>query len=300
MSDVVAQLGDSGITLGGVDAAGVRWKWGVPSVLGPKPAGREETGDRAYNHGQWDATRFYGPRTRDIAGSARVIGQADPLATLADAEQRLRDAVGLEPFDLILTEPGRNGAWVQRVRQAGDLMWTVDARDDRTGYAHATFSIGLYAPDPLTYAAASIAQLLRFPTTSGGLTVPFTVPFTIDATTVTGRLQLSNPGNLPLPLQLTLTGPVGIASLADPDTGDVMLFRTRSGLPLLGAGETLEVDTGRHTVLSGGVPRRSSVGGTFLMLTPDRDHGGPTTLALSGTGTTADSSVQLTYTPARI
>lgn len=277
--NTVGYLGDSGIVLGDPagDAHGCVWKWAPSNAWGPKPEPREQTGDRPYADGQWDATRYYGPRVMQIAGSVRVKNTGDKVAdhaTLHAAEQRFRDAISINAFTFRVIEPGWDG--YAMVRQQGQVLWAENSR--RT----ASWSISLYAPDPTIWSSQDRSFSLQFPSVTGGRTWPTSWPGSWDAVVVTGRTALTNPGNLDVPVQLQLTGPVTRAAVGNPDTGQTLNLANPNG-DLLGSGEYLTVDTGRRQVLlMGTAGRRSWASGIFPLIPP-----GDSTLALSGVGTGA-------------
>lgn len=283
-----AYLGDSGIVLGDgsvTDPEGCVWKWAPTNAWGPKPTPREQVGDRAAAHGQWDATRFYGPRIMPIPGTCR----APSHGALHLAEQRLRETVTLTPFLLRITEPGHDGhAWV---RQQGDVLWTENS------HTHASWSINLYSPDPRIYSTLSRSfGPLRFPSISGGLIYPRTYPRIYNAIVVSGRENLVNPGTEPSGLQLRLTGPADDIAVSLPELGQELHLDNPDG-PVLRAGEWLIVDTDRHQVrLMGQAERRSWAWGHWLKVPPRS----ATAIAVTGTGVTAESTLSGSYRSARI
>lgn len=277
----MAYLGESGIVLGDLtgDAYGCVWKWGPSNAWGPKPEPREQTGDRAYAHGQWDATRYYGPRVMPVSGSVRVTNTGDKVAdhaTLHAAEQRFRDAIGVQAFIFRVVEPGWDG--YAFVRQQGQVLWTENSH--RT----ASWSISLYAPDPLIWSSQPRDFTLDFPVRVGGAVWPLTWPATWTSTPVSGSAFIDNPGNVDVPMTLVLNGPVTAAAIGlYPATADVNLslkLNNPDG-PLLGSGEYLLIDTARRSVLlNGDAGRRSWASGDFLQVPP-----GESRIVLSGTGT---------------
>jgi hypothetical protein len=291
-TDVVTQaiLGDSGIVFadGSIeDEHGCRWKFAPTNAWGPKPAPKEQTGDLEYADGQWDATKYYGPRVTPIPGSVR----APSHAALHAAEQRLRDAVGIEPFTYRVIEPGFDG--YSTVRQQGAVEWT----ENRAGL-QATWMITLYGRDPLIYSTRERTFDLSFPVTTGGLVWPATWPATWDTDEVSGSVILSNPSRRLLPLELHVQGPVDTLAVSFPDTGETFNLSDPDGPPMLTAGQWLYANTGtREVLLMGDSRRRSWAWGTpgKLLLPP-----GETTLAISGTGTTSDSYVSGLYRVARL
>lgn len=280
-----AFLGGSGIVLGGTDTYGVRWKWKPANAWGSKPAPREQVGDREYDHGQWDATRYYGPRVLAIPGTAYAPTHAD----LHAAEQRLRDAVTLTPFVFRVVEPGFDG--YAMMRQQGEIDWTENSPRP----PHASFSIGLYARDPLIYSTTERTFDLDFPLVTGGRSRPRTLPGGINAEEISGSEVLLNPSAFAVGLEMRIDGPAETAVIAYPELGQALYLENPDG-PLLTAGQWLDINTAtRQVLLNGDAGRRSWVYGDWLLLPP-----GTTTLAIAGTGTTSDSHVSGTYRAVRL
>lgn len=285
-----AYIGNSGIVFGDrvEDDYGCRWSWSPTNTWGAKPAPREQVGDRGYDHGQWDATRYYGPRMLAIPGTVR----APDHASLHAAEQRLRNAISITEFMLRITEPGFDS--YAMVRQQGELNWTEDGTPSSP---HATFSIGLYARDPRIWSMLERSFLdLAFPTSSGGLVWPVTWPATWTGVVTSGSRLLLNPGTEPVGLDLRIDGPAHTVTIVFPEIGETLSLANPDG-DVLAAGQWLQIDTTNHLVLlNGEAGRRSWAYGDWLVLPP----GVETAIAIAGTGTTTASKVSGTYRAARI
>lgn len=278
-----AYIGDTGIVFGDVDAEGIGWGWSGTNPWGPKPSPREEVGDRSFADGQWDASRFYGPRAWSIPGFVK----APDHVALHRAEQRLRDAIGVTPFQLRITEPGYDG--FAMARQQSEILWT------EVSHRYATFSIGLYAPDPLIYSSLERSFTMRFPTRTGGLEWPTEWPATWTGSYADGRVDVLNPGTRPVPLQLVLTGPVDNFRIANTTTGEALLINNPDDATLT-AGQFMTIDTGRHSaLLLGTASRRSWTSGDWPLVPP-----GVSTFAITGDNTTDDSNVVGTYRGVRL
>lgn len=288
--DTVAYLGDSGIVFGQTDEIGVEWTWNGGNAWGPKPGPREESGDRAYDHGQWDATRFYGPRAWSISGTATAPNHA----ALHWAEQRLRNAIGPSLIQLRIVEPGFDGYAL--VRQQGQIQWTEDGQPDASGHpTRATWSIGLYAPDPLIYSTLELAFDLVFPAHSGGLEWPVTWPATWDGISLGGSIVVTNPSSLELPLVMTAYGPLNNLRIANTTTGKAQRINNPDG-DTLTAGQTLTIDSlRRQLLLMGTASRRGWASGDWITLAP-----GDNTLAITGDATDDDSHVAGSFRAVRI
>ena len=112
---------------------------------------------------------------------------------LVDAINRLNDAVALHDVVLAVTEPNGLTRW-NWVRRSGEVI--VQTTD-----LEAEWSFQVYADDPLKL-HQELSATTALPSTTGGLTIPYTVPFTIGATTVSGQVSLTNPGNEAGPVRL--------------------------------------------------------------------------------------------------
>lgn len=270
-------LGVSGIVLNDVDDYDCKWVWTNATARGNKPAPREVTGDRPNAHGQWDATRFYGPRVKEITGTVH----APDHVSLHYAEQRLRDSVGIVAMPFRVTEPGFD-TWVM-VRQQGEILWTEYTRK------LAAFSLSLYAPDPLWRSSSLSSHTLRFPTGSGGLEWPATWPATWTATVVDGSVVLVNSGSEDAPLQIHAIGPFDDLTISNPDAAEALTISNPSG-PTLTAGQWLDIDTGLHQVmLLDTGDRRSWAHGDWIVLPAMSE----TTLQISSTN--ADPAASVTF-----
>lgn len=252
-----AYLGDSGIVLSGPrDAEGVKWDWNGDDPWSPSPAPRDVSGENATDHGSWDATQFYGPRTIALEGHAHGTHEA-----LHRAKHRLFAACGLG-FTFRVVEPGFDRqAWVRR---SGEILWSELSAHE--GGAVARFSVPLWAGDPRVYSTTIRSASAGFPTSSGGLTWPATWPATWSAVIVSGELRARNDGDQVAWPVFRIDGPVTNPSIVNVSTGQVMHVDV-----VLEAGQWLTVDTGSHQVLADGdenASRRNLFWGDWFGLVP--------------------------------
>jgi hypothetical protein len=118
------------------------------------------------------------------------------------------------------------------------------------------------ALDPLIYSGSEQQVVLGLPSSVGGLTVPFTVPFVIDAVVTSGRATITNSGTARTGLVLRIDGPV-VQPRVTLD-GQVLRFNGT-----LTAGQWLDIDTKARTAyLQGTVSRRGAVSGEWFLLQP--------------------------------
>jgi tail protein len=123
------------------------------------------------------------------------------------------------------------------------------------------------ALDPLVYSGTEHEEVLVLPLVAGGLEVPFTVPFTIGASVISGTVLLTNSGTASTGLVLQIAGPVTQprVTLQAPDGST----KTLRYLDSLGSGEVLTLDTRARTAyLGGGVSRRGRIAGDWFLLEP--------------------------------
>lgn len=206
-------------------------------------------GDIPQGHGSYS-----GPEYREHATvPIRVVVMGVSSGTWHPLHQDLARA---------LDAVGTSGDKVLRFRTGGvdyrmygrPRMVEPDIRDLETGYILTAGSF--VALDPKIYSDAEhLIGPLGLPTTSGGLTLSFTVPFSIGSTLTGGIAEdLANVGNLEAPLRIRFDGPL--------ESPWVVLNRS-DGLQqtarvnvTLGVGEWVEVDAGRRTVLLNGTTSR--------------------------------------------
>ena len=134
------------------------------------------------------------------------------------------------------------------MRRDGDVLPTW------VGATVFKYSVQFVAVDPRKFGVPLTGSTL-LPSSSGGLTVPFTVPFAINSTVITGHVSLFNPGNEVGPVTMRIDGPC---------VGPV-ITHVGSGLPriislslTLGAGEFLLIDCEAQSVLAQGQSGRSN------------------------------------------
>lgn len=237
-----ADLGD--IPLGGVDDSGVAWS--LQSMEGwDSPEHRGDAQQREGDHGAWLGPVYLGERPITLAGTIT----APDRGVLDDAMERIRAAAALTPTLLVVQESRPKQAVVQR---SGKPL--VQYLTDRI----ASYSVMVTAGDPRRYSTDLQQASTALPSTSGGLTLPYTLPYTISATTVAGQVDAYNEGTFETRPVLTITGPVSQPRVYGqmPD-GSVRAIRCTFDLL---DGDVLVIDTDMHTaVLNGNVSRRRFV-----------------------------------------
>ena len=260
------------VTFGETDAFGVQW---VLSKLGGWSDGVESTGEgtqRAGADGLWLSPANLAGRVLTVEGALFASDWYDA----EDALARLRASI---PLSLLGTlRVGGNVGQEVMVRQEGALL--VE------GYgAERRFSFSLIAPDPRRYSVDEVSVSTGLPSTEGGLSLPISLPVSIDATLLSGSLTVANEGDLPTPPRFTLTGPVPAGA---------RITLAGSGASLLvpdavASGRSLVIDAGEQSAVLDGVAARRVVG-TWFSLPP-----GESTVLFSAPVYNAGSLLTLTY-----
>jgi hypothetical protein len=231
-----------GIPFGRVDEFGVDWAidaegfdgWGATSST-------RRAQQRTRASGGWSGKGFSAPRALSIVG--RTYAPTPELAR--DALDRLNAAVSVDDTLLRVYEPGltryvmvhRTDDVIPKWMMPTDLSW----------------GFGVESDDWRKF-GDELSGTTLLPSTTGGLSIPFTVPFTIAATTVSGQVSLNNPGNEVGPVRLRIDGPCTGPVVTHVSSGLQLVF---SSSLVLGVGEWLDVDMEAHTVLANGQASRA-------------------------------------------
>lgn len=229
------------LPLGRVDEFGVDWAidrkgfdgWGATRST-------RRTEQKTRGHGGTSGEGFLTPRPMALRGRA----YAPTPEAAADALDRLNDAASIDDFVFTVYEPGKT-RWLFAHRvDAVQVEWTTEKE--------LAWTIGLMADDHRKL-HQELSATTGLPSTTGGLTVPFTVPFTIDAVSVSGQTSLTNSGNIAGPVRLRVDGPVSGPIITHMVSGQSLVF---SSSYTLAAGQWLDIDMDAHTVLENGQANR--------------------------------------------
>jgi len=274
------QLG-TGPTLNTVDGFGVVWRvnqdgftgWGEPgSTLNPV--------QRVRARGAWAGDAFTTGRTITIAGS---IMAPDPT-TLNAAIDSLLNAVTAAPFTLTVTESGVPST--SAVRRQGETLI------QKVSNLFANYSIQVFAVDPRKFGTPLTGSTF-LPASTGGITWGHAWPETWTATTVSGQVALTNPGNTTGSVVLRIDGPATGPSIAHSGTGAAITF---SSSLVLGSGEWLTINMDTHQVLANDQANRAQyiTSAGWSGFDP-----GPNVWSLSAAVFNAGTKLTVTATPAR-
>lgn len=250
-----AKLGE--LTFGGVDSDGVQWI--LTDISGFYDIDLDgETGARSWRDGDWVgrgwirghrftvkiAVKTDDNRPELVTNAVEAIKHALPVRTPASLVVQDREQVTAE--DVICEDKVKVTRW-------------------RTA-AH--IEIPLLAPNPVRYAAdwdtgATVWDVYEtaLPKKSGGLRIPFTVPFIIKSAVVAGELRFIVGGSARPLSQIIISGPVKNPVIRDAVAG----WRVAVNLDM-GAGERLVIDPTARTVELNGASRRGAISGGFPVI----------------------------------
>jgi hypothetical protein len=217
------------------------------------PGSSGQVTQRSARDGAWRSKAYRTARGLTMRGA--VISVRDNVGDVLD---RVLDSIPLDA-PAPLTVYGVNGDdRVMYVRQEGEPDIRILSEYE------ATFSIGLVSPDGMKYGANEKVASTNLPTSLGGLTVPLTVPFSVNAVTVSGRATCENFGTSPAFPRVLVYGPVTDARLTNVETGEQLIV----GMTLED-GEYMDLDFAAHTAyLNGNASRRGYISGTWFSLRP--------------------------------
>lgn len=235
------QVGD--LRLWGTDEFGVLW--GVEDVAGWGPTGSTVAQtQRPRQSGAWSGGKYAKARAVTVKGGFEA---PNPEAA-QDALDRLATAVSLDEFRLAITET-TSARWTLAY-QTGELIpfWVSPTTVEWS------FQV---ASDDWRKFGTPMSGSTTLPSTTGGLAIPasgLALPFSINAVSVTGQVNLVNPGNDSGPVVLRVDGPCAGPEIIHVSTGASLKFA--SSLVLL-KGEWLEVDMEARTAKANGQVSRA-------------------------------------------
>lgn len=242
-------------------------------------AGTLDVVQKPRSAGAWGGESFSTARSVALAGEMIA---PDALAA-SDALDRLNDAASLYETALVVTEGGRERYML--VRRTDDVLvsW-VDAESFK-------WSIQMVALDPRKFADELTASTV-LPSSSGGLLLPATVPFSINAVTNSGQVSLDNIGNEAGPVVLRIDGPCTGPVITHVGSGLALVFASSL---VLGAGEWLTVDMESRSVMANDQASRS---GYVISRGWSQFAVGQNTWAFTAAGYSSASRLTVTATPA--
>jgi hypothetical protein len=203
--------------------------------------------DRPLDHGQFDGPTYLAPRIITAAGTAIAPDRTTALLARDIVASLCSDPSLL--YTLQVTEPGRP------TRRASVRLNAATKVSEVSGTAF-DWQIQFKAPDPRRYDDAETVVTLYPPTGAiGGLTLPFTTPFTYTTTgAAASSTTVTNAGTIAARPVVYMWGP-----LVDPEIANLTAGRTLSFTGLtLATGDFVVVDFDRRTALLDGTVSRTS------------------------------------------
>jgi hypothetical protein len=231
-----------GVTLGGTDANGVEWFFLDIDGWGGTQSSVAAT-QKTAGEGAFVTPAFHQPRTLTVTGA--IFAPNRPA--LIRAKDTL-NGTGIQKMPLTVVEGGIS-RYVYAMRQS-------DVHYKETSDVSVEFSIQFLCPDYRKFDSTVLTASTGLPSSSGGLSIPFTIPFTISSVVNPGTCTLTSAGNTPGPAICRFSGPLAAPQVTHTDANGNVL--TWSSSITLGASDVLEVnmDDGAHTViLNGTAPR---------------------------------------------
>jgi hypothetical protein len=241
---VDGQIIFNGLTIGTSSVYGVRQLTGLHDAPGVRTSDR----NRARRHGQFAGSDFVSGRSLQ---ATLVVSAKHP----SDAWQALSQAlvVGSDEIAWQAQYSGvAGGRLVQLNARVRRLSLPIDYEYAYLGEAEA--DVEWWATDPRIYDATETS--LSTPMASTALTgrgYPRSYPRGYGGATTGGLLTAANDGEFPAPWQATIEGPVDNPRIENITTG-----RTVGFVGSLAAGETLELDSDKWSVLLNGTASRYS------------------------------------------
>lgn len=232
-----ATIGD--VTLGETDSFNVEWYFLDLDGWEP-PDSTVQMTQRAGADGGWGSPAFAQSGAFTITGAA----VAPDRPTLIAAQDRLVGAASIAAQQISVTTGGATRYSVAQ-RQARPQF-------TQTGDVYTQFALSFVAEDPRKF-ATDLTGTTALPASTGGLTIPFTVPFAINSTVISGIVALTNPGNANGPVKIRINGPVTGPQITHVASGAQLIFASSYNLL---AGNWLEIDMDARTVLENGQAER--------------------------------------------
>lgn len=274
-AEFTASLGS--ISLNVVDDSGIWWLCTQLDGWWDSPAGTLQVEQKTADHGGWGGGSWLTPRALTLG----VDVEAPDRSSLLAAVDRLSAAASLDGTTLRVVEAGYDRFCT--VRRAGKPTAA-------TLGTTAEWSVELIAEDPRRYGTLVGPLSTSLPSTSGGLTLPASPPWTIGATVTQGTIRCQNAGTIASHPTLRINGPV-----QQPQVLVISAAGATSSLTYFGdlaSGEYLDVDCDAHTVMLGGtVSRRGLVSGTW----PEIPPGGAIDIGFRAAAASASASLAVSY-----
>lgn len=274
---------DSPITIGSqvlnaIDGNGTRWRvtsfqgWGATDPT-------SSLTQRVRNSGAWAGDSFSSGRTMTIS----------LLVTSLTASQHSLD------IDQLIHAVAKTDTLFQ-VSESGRVRYCYARRasqvvPEKQNAWTSRFVFSMFSKDWRKFSAPLVGSTL-LPMSTGGLTIPYTVPYPINSTFLSGQVSLTNPGNETGPVKMRVDGPTTGPIITHVGSAQALTF---SASLVLAAGEWLDIDMEKHTVLANG---QSSRAGYITSRGWSGFDPGPNTWSFTAASYNAASLLTVTGTPA--
>lgn len=228
------------LVLNTVDANGTRWRvsgfigWGAtdPTL---------EPAQRVRASGAWAGDSFSEGRTMSFSLLVTSVSAAQHSIDIDTLNHNVTKSDTL----VQVSESGRVRFCYAR-RSSAITPVKINAWTSR-------FTFSMFAKDWRKFSTPLVADT-HLPMTSGGLQIPYTVPYSIDSTSVSGQVNLTNPGNEVGPVMMRVDGPATGPVITHVGSANALVF---SSSLVLGVDEWLDIDMEKHTVLANGQASRA-------------------------------------------
>ncbi|OKI52851.1 hypothetical protein A6A27_08140 [Micromonospora sp. CB01531] len=204
----------------------------------------DQGGQRAWGDGTWSGAEW----TDEVVVPLQILVEANTGGEWLALHQQLLAAFAPSHEDVELRFVWGGVEYLMRGRPR-----MVDPDVTAIAYGWSVTKAAFVAQDPTIYSGEEHSVTLGLPSTSGGLTLPLTVPFTVGATVTSGRRQITNAGTKASGLLLRIDGPVPeprVSVLTPAGTAIVRVWLT------LDVGQWLDIDTASRTVYLNGTASR--------------------------------------------
>lgn len=209
-------------------------------------APRVDVADRPARDGSLSGASTQPGRAVTIAGKVRAPGEVALLTWIDRFKSLLTDDATGRTGTLTVAEPHLTRTAVVR-RGAETVAVPLSTTE-------ATFSMILWSDDPRIFGAPVTAST-GLPQVTGGLVLPFTLPFNLNSSVATGQVSLINPGTAPGPVLIRMWGPVvGASQIVHVASGLSLVFASALSLA---AGQWLDIDMENEQVLANGQVERA-------------------------------------------
>jgi hypothetical protein len=244
-----------GFSLIGADALGGFWTLQDLQGWHDGVALRRSRQDKAQQDGAWESTGNKSGRSITVSGMARF---RDPVSAKV-ASRNLRAIIGGGRADMTVIDSG------------GELHSTVELDDLKITSINElmfSWSVLLYAPDPLLYGPPAFGSATLAGGAGTGLVYPLVYPrdYGVLAGQTPGSVAVSNAGTASYWPRLRIDGPVPNPVVSLDVSGDWVRFNG-----VLATGQWLDIDlTARRVLLNGQVSLRQFVtsSGRWLAVPP--------------------------------